>query len=139
MFGFESYEEYVKRTTTGNYTLEPESEEMFNERMAQQEAQIIRCMMRNHMYEEITKEENFQNLDLMMEIYNLLAPVLNLKSKESITEEAVRVQAKYSLKSKMEKRKRLKKNYKENPAEDLKVEIDRLTKEIAEIRSRFED
>ena len=59
-----------------------------------------------------------EDIDLLMQVYDVVAPILNLKSTEEVTDEVILELKKKHLKNLMAQRRVLKKQYKEESSKD---------------------
>ena len=98
------------------------------------EAKNMICSLQNVLTEDI---------DLLMQVYDVVAPILNLKSTEEVTEEVILEWKKKHLKDLMAQRRILKKQYKEESSKgndfacQIFAEVMALTVKINELKEEL--
>ena len=84
-----------------------------------------------------------EDIDLLMQVYDVVAPILNLKSTEEVTDEVILELKKKHLKNLMAQRRVLKKQYKEESSKDngsawkIFAEVMALTVKINELKEEL--
>ena len=84
-----------------------------------------------------------EDIDLLMQVYDVVAPILNLKSTEEVTDEVILELKKKHLKNLMAQRRVLKKQYKEESSKDngsawkIFAEVMTLTVKINELKEEL--
>ena len=125
-----SYIEYLHYMTDTGIAETEEAKKIFCQKS---DKNTVDCMMRNHMM-QVLKDAG---LETQLEVYSLVASVLNLKTRAEIEAEWEREKKENHLKSLIEKRKALKKMFKEDSKLVTKVEIITLTEKITTLRAEL--
>lgn len=134
-FGRRSYESYVE-VFSGDT---PPTKEEYETKMDASIDHSIKVRKARYMISAL--QDALQNalggtgdFDVLMEVYDVVAPIVNLKASEEVTEEWALECKKRHLKSLIEERRILKKKFEEDRKLVTKVEIITLTEKIKELR-----
>ena len=138
-----SYESYVK--VREEHPVEgmviPTKEEYESRRDAEFEHDI-KVRKANNMISSL-RNVFTEDIDLLMQVYDVVAPILNLKSTEEVTDEVILELKKQHLKNLMAQRRVLKKQYKEESSKGngsawkINAEVMALTVKINELKAEL--
>ena len=113
-----SYESYVKvREEHPAEGMEILTKEEYESKRDADFEHDIKVRKANNMISSLQNART-EDIDLLMQVYDVLAPILNLKSTEEVTDEVILELKKKHLKNLMAQRRVLKKQYKEESSKD---------------------
>ena len=108
-----SYESYVKAMEEHPYEgMVIPTKEAYESKLDADFERTIKIHKARYMISSL-KNTLAEDIDLLMQVYDVVAPILNLKSTEEVTEEVILEWKKKHLKDLMAQRRVLKKQYKE--------------------------
>ena len=113
-----SYESYVKvREEHPAEGMEILTKEEYESKRDADFEHDIKVRKANNMISSLQNART-EDIDLLMQVYDVVAPILNLKSTEEVTDEVILELKKKHLKNLMAQRRVLKKQYKEESSKD---------------------
>ena len=138
-----SYESYVKAMEEHPYEgMVIPTKEAYESKLDADFERTIKIHKARYMISSL-KNTLAEDVDLLMQVYDVVAPILNLKSTEEVTEEVILEWKKKHLKDLMAQRRILKKQYKEESSKgngfacQIFAEVMALTVKINELKEEL--